>query len=76
MKSILTKPATFADQLVALERPFSSCETNLSIRTEIQNLAMLSNNPKPVRISELLAYLDQSVGRLTPGSYGSRELLF
>ena len=37
---------------------------------------MMPNNPKPARISELLADLDHWVGRLTPGSYGSDELLF
>ena len=37
---------------------------------------MLPNNPKPARISELWADLDHWVGRLTPGSYGSDELLF
>ena len=31
---------------------------------------MLPNNPKPARISELLADLDHWVGRLTPVSYG------
>ena len=37
---------------------------------------MVPNNPEPARISELLAGLDHWVGRLTPGSYGSDELLF
>ena len=37
---------------------------------------MLPNNPKPARISELLADLDHWVERLTPGSYSSNELLF
>ena len=37
---------------------------------------MLPNNPRPARTSELLAGLDDWVGRLTPGSYGSDELLF
>ena len=37
---------------------------------------MLPNNPKPAMISELLADLDHRIGRLTPGSYGSEELLF
>ena len=50
--------------------------TELSIRTEIQNLAMLPNNPKAAPISELLADLDQWVGQLTPGCYSSVELLF
>ena len=76
VKQIMTKSATFADVLVALERQYTTYETNLSIRAEIQNLAVLPNNPKPARISELLADLDHWVGRLTPGSYGSDELLF
>ena len=64
----------FAEVLVALERQYPSYETNLSIRTEIQNVAMLPNNPKAARISELLADLDHWVGRLTPGSYGNDEM--
>ena len=76
VKQIVTKSATFADVLVALERQYPTYETDLSIRAEIQNLAVLPNNPKPARICELLADLDHWVGRLTPGSYGSDELLF
>ena len=72
----MTKSATFADVLVALEKQYPTYETGLSIRAEIQNLALLPNNPKPASISELLADLDHWVGRLTPGSYGSDELLF
>ena len=37
---------------------------------------MLPNNPKAAFISELLADLDHWVGRLTPGSYGSNQMLF
>ena len=76
VKQIVTKSATFADVLVALERQYPTYETELSIRAEIKNLAVLPNNSKPARISELLADLDHWVGRLTPGSYGSDELLF
>ena len=76
VKQIVTKSATFADVLVALERPYPTYETDLSIRAQIQNLAVLPSNPKPARISELLADLDHWVGRLTRGSYGSDELLF
>ena len=72
----MTRSATFADVLVALERQYPTYETDLSIRAEIQNLAVLPNNPKPARSSELMADLDHWVGRLTPGSYGSDELLF
>ena len=76
VKQIVTKSATFADVLVALERQYPTYETDLSIRAEIQNLAMLPNNPKPGRVSELLVHLDHWVGRLTPGSYSSDDLLF
>ena len=37
---------------------------------------MLPNNPKPARVSELLVDLDHSAGRLTPGSYSRKNLLF
>ena len=37
---------------------------------------MLPNNPKPARVSELLANLDHGAGQLTPGSYSSHNLLF
>ena len=76
VKQIVTKSATFADVLVALERQYLTCETDLSIRAEIQNLPMLPNNPKPGRVSELLADLDHWAGRLTPGSYSSDHRLF
>ena len=66
----MTKSATFADVLVLLERQYPTYETDLSIRAEIQNLAVLPNNPKPARIS------DNCVGRLTPGSCRSDKLLF
>ena len=76
VKQIVTKSTTFADVLVALERQYPTYETDLSIRAEIQNLAVLPNNRKPGRVSELLAGLDHWAGRLTPGSYNSDDLLF
>ena len=76
VKQMVTKSATFADVLVALERQYLTYETDLSIRAEIQNLAVLPNNPKPARVSELLADLDHWAGRLTPGSYSSDDLPF
>ena len=76
VKQIVTKSATFADVLVALERQYPTYETDLSLRAEIQNLAVLPNNPKPARVTELLADLDHWAGRLTPGSYSSDDVLF
>ena len=68
VRQIVTNSATFADVLVALEGQYPTYETDLSIRAEIQNLPVLPNNPKPGRVSELLADLDHWAGRLTPGS--------
>ena len=76
VRQIVTNSATFADVLVALERQYPTYETDLSIRAEIQNLPVLPNDPKPGRVSELLADLDHWAGRLTPGSYSSNDLLF
>ena len=76
VKQIVTKSTTFAEVLVALERQYLSYETDLPIRTGIQNLGMLFNSPKAARITESLADLDHWVKRLTPGSYGTDELLF
>ena len=76
VRQIVTNSATFADVLVALERQYPTYQTDLSIRAEIQNLPVLPNNPKPGRVSELLADLDHWAGRLTPGSYSSDDLLF
>ena len=76
VRQIVTNSATFADVLVALERQYPTYETDHSIRAEIQNLAVLPNNPKPGRVSELLADLDHWAGRLMPGSYSSDDLLF
>ena len=76
VKQTVAKSATFANVLVALERQHPSYKTDLSIWTEIQILAMLPNNPKAARISELLADLDQGMAPLTLRSYGSEELLF
>ena len=75
VNQIVTKSATFADVLVALEGQHPSYKTDLSIRAEMHNLAALPNKPKPAGIAELLADLDHWVGRLTTGSYGSDELL-
>ena len=52
VKQIVTKSASFAVVFVALERQYPSYETDFSIRTEIQNMAMLPNNPKLARITE------------------------
>ena len=68
VKQIVTKSATVADVLVALERQYLRDQS--LHQGEIQDPAVLPNNPKPARISELFADVDHWVGRLTPRSYG------
>ena len=58
VKQIVTKSATFADVSLALERQYPTYVTDISMRAEISNRAVLPNNPKPARSSELLADLD------------------
>ena len=55
---MINNSARFPELLVALERQYLSYNTDLSIQTEIQNLAMLPNNPEAARIPERLANLD------------------
>ena len=62
VRQIVTSSATFADVLVALERQYPNEETDSSIRADIQNLPVVPNNPKPGRVSELLADLDHWAG--------------
>ena len=58
VKKIVIKTATFADLFVTLEREYPCYKTVLSFLTEIQNLAIVPNNPKAAHVSELLADLD------------------
>ena len=46
VKQMVTKSATLADVLVALERQYPTYKKDLFIRAEIQNLAVLPNTPK------------------------------
>ena len=62
LKQIMTKFATLADVLVALERQYLSYEINLSSPTELQKLAMLPSNTKAACISKLLVDVAHWVG--------------
>ena len=63
VKQIEMKSTTFADVSVALEGQYPSYETDLSIRTEIQNLVMLPNNPKAGRLGPLGGATDARILR-------------
>ena len=57
VKQILIRSAMFTDVLVALERQYPCYESDLSIKTDIENLGMLPNNPKAAWISKFLVDL-------------------
>ena len=48
-------------------------ETDLSVRTEIEEVPPLAEFPTAVRISELVLQLEELMGRMNPSSYGPTE---
>ena len=48
-------------------------ETDLSVRSEIEELHSLPEFPTAARISELVAQLAELMGRMNPTSYGPTE---
>ena len=59
VKQIMTKSATFAEVLVALERQYPTYETDLSIRAEIPPEAPNADSHKP-RIGHIFGYMAQN----------------
>ena len=53
---MMTKFATFAGVSVVLKMQWPPYETDSSMRTEIQNLGVLPNNPEAARISDLRVF--------------------
>ena len=56
-----------------LQCMFSVCETDLSVRTAIEELPMLPEFPSAARISEFVCDLEYLFSRLNPGSFGPTE---
>ena len=48
-------------------------ETKLSVGTEIEELPLLSKFPTAAHISELVAQLEELMGRMNPTSYGPTD---
>ena len=48
---------------------YSVYETDLSVRTEIEELPPLPESPTAARISEFIAQLEELMGRMNPSSY-------
>ena len=52
---------------------YPAYETDLSVRTEIEELPPLPRFPTAARISEFVAQLEELMGRMNPSSYGPTE---
>ena len=57
----------------SLLSPWAVYETDLSVRTEIEELPPLPEFPTAARIPELVAQLEELMGCMNPTSYGPTE---
>ena len=73
VKTAIRKSSSWGDFLKRLEQMYPVYETDLSVRTEIEELPPLPEFPAAARISEFVAQLEELMGRTNPSSYGPTE---
>ena len=73
VKQTVETCSTWAEVLLRLEKTFPVYETDLSVRTEIEELPMLPELPSAARISEYVCDLEYLFSRMNVGSYGATE---
>ena len=73
VKTAIRKSSNWGDFLTRLERMYPVCQTDLSVRTEIEELPPLPKFPTAARISEFLTQLEDLMGGMNPSSYGPTE---
>ena len=73
VKQIVKTCPTWAEVLQRLEKCFPIYETDLSVRTNIEELPMLSEFPSAARVSEYVRDLEYLFSRMNVGSYGATE---
>ena len=73
VKQIVKTCPTWAEVLLRLEKTFPVYETDLSVRTQIEELPMLPEFPSAARISEYVCDLEYLFLRMNVGSYGATE---
>ena len=74
VKQIVKTCSTWAEVLQRLEKTFPVYETDLSVRTQIEELPMLPEFPSAARVSEYVCNLEYLFSRMNVGSYGATEL--
>ena len=73
VKQIVKTCSTWAEVLQRLEKTFPVSETDLSVRTQIEDLPMLPEFPSAARVSEYVCDLEYLCSRMNVGSYGATE---
>ena len=73
VKQIVKTCSTSAEVLQRLEKTFRVYETDLSVRTQIEELPMLPEFPSAARVSEYVCDLEYLFSRMNLGSYGATE---
>ena len=69
MKTAIKKSSHLGHFLKRLEQMYPFYETDLSVRTEFEELPSLPEFPTVACISELVAQLEDVIGRMKPTSY-------
>ena len=65
--------STWAEVLQRPEKTFPVYETDLSVRTQIEELPMLPEFPSAARVSEYVCDLEYLFSRMNVGTYGATE---
>ena len=73
VKQIVKTCSTWVEVLQRLEKTFPVYETDLSVRTQIEELPMLPEFPSSARVSEYVCDLEYLFSRMNVGSYGATE---
>ena len=73
VKTAIRKSPSWGDFLKRLERMYPVYETELSVRTEIEELPPLPEFPTSACFSEFVAQLEEQMGRMNPSPYGPTE---
>ena len=73
VKQIVKTCSTWVEVLQRLEKTFPVYETDLSVRTQIEELPMLPEFPSAARVSEYVCDLEYLFSRMNVGSYGATQ---
>ena len=73
VKTAIRKSSNWGDFLKRLKQMYPVYETDLSVRTEIEELPPRPEFPTAARISEFVAQLAELMGRMNHSSYGPTE---